>query len=179
MHLRLLQKKGAVMHFRIRLKVFSLLLTVLMFVMGCGDDSSDSPVPASNPPPTSGGTNPPPTTAENITVTIATNSMNLGNNAFGTNPLIVAPGTTVIWVNNDTVPHTSTSSNGIWDSEILNPGQSFSFKFNNTGDFSYFCEVHPSMRGMVRVTSTSSTNEPSPSPSPLSSPNASPGTGGY
>ena len=79
-----------------------------------------------------------------------------GNSAFGTNPLVIPVGTSVQWINQDSMPHTMTSANiaGSLKSANLAPGKSYSFTFTQAGDFPYFCEIHPSMRGMVRVTSS-------------------------
>ena|ERR687886_536565 len=77
--------------------------------------------------------------------------VSIENFAFNPPNISVAPGTTVTWVNNDTVPHTTTADDGTWDSETLQPGQSFSFTFSSAGTFPYHCEIHPSMRGTVTV----------------------------
>jgi|GEM_PF-1631353 plastocyanin len=80
------------------------------------------------------------------------------NSIFGTGDqvkngngyVVVAAGTQVIWENEDTTQHTTTSVNGVWDSGILNPGQSFSFTFNKPGVYNYICNVHP-MSGTIVV----------------------------
>jgi plastocyanin len=77
--------------------------------------------------------------------------VSIENFAFNPPNISVAPGTTVTWVNNDTVPHTTTASDGTWDSETLQPGESFSFTFDTPGTFPYFCEIHPFMTGTVTV----------------------------
>ncbi len=74
------------------------------------------------------------------------------------------------WVNNDTVPHTATSDTGVWDSGTLNPGQSFSFTFNDAGTFPYHCAIHgaASMSGTIVVENASPTPSASPTePPPL------------
>lgn len=84
--------------------------------------------------------------------------IDIKNSIFGTGDqvkngngyIIVAVGTQVIWENEDDTQHTTTSVNGIWDSGILNPGQSFSFTFTKPGTYSYICNVHP-MTGTVVV----------------------------
>ena len=63
----------------------------------------------------------------------------------------VAVGTTVTWTNSDTVPHTATHADGAFDSGILDPGQSFSYTFDEAGTFDYICLVHPEMKGTVVV----------------------------
>jgi len=80
------------------------------------------------------------------------------NSIFGTGDqvkngngyVVVAAGTQVIWENEDTTQHTTTSVNGVWDSGIMNPGQSFSFTFNKPGVYNYICNVHP-MSGTIVV----------------------------
>ncbi|HTE48988.1 MAG TPA: ice-binding family protein, partial [Candidatus Paceibacterota bacterium] len=73
--------------------------------------------------------------------------------AFDPSVLNVKTGTKVTWINNDTVPHTVTADSGsLFDSGILSPGQSFSFKFTDLGTVNYHCTVHPSMTGSVTVT---------------------------
>ena len=44
-----------------------------------------------------------------------------------------------------------TSVDGQFDSEVLNPGDSFMLTFPEAGTFSYYCEIHPSMTGSVIV----------------------------
>jgi plastocyanin len=78
--------------------------------------------------------------------------ISIANSLFGTGSVTVKVGTTVTWVNHDGTQHTSTSDNGVWSSPILNPGQSFSFKFTSAGTYTYHCEIHP-MNGVVNVVS--------------------------
>ncbi|HUK36630.1 MAG TPA: cupredoxin domain-containing protein, partial [Vicinamibacterales bacterium] len=59
--------------------------------------------------------------------------------------------TTVVWQNNDTVAHTSTSNTNGWNSGTLQPGQSFGFTFTSPGTFPYHCTIHQNMVGTVTV----------------------------
>ena len=72
---------------------------------------------------------------------------------FGFSPFIVhvPPGTTVTWTNTGDQPHSATSDTQVWDSDILQKGQSFSFKFDQPGSYDYFCKPHPFMRGKIVV----------------------------
>jgi plastocyanin len=63
----------------------------------------------------------------------------------------VQPGDTITWVNEGNHPHTVTSDDGLFDSEVLNPGDSFSVTFPEAGTLTYHCEIHPSMTGSVTV----------------------------
>ena len=46
---------------------------------------------------------------------------------------------------------TLVSPDGIFDSERFLPGDSWSYKFEESGAFSYFCTIHPWMEGIVLV----------------------------
>ena len=63
----------------------------------------------------------------------------------------VAPGTTVIWTNADAFGHTATSDTRLWDSGMLQPGQTFSHTFDKPGSYPYHCAVHTFMTGTVTV----------------------------
>jgi plastocyanin len=65
--------------------------------------------------------------------------------------ITVESGTTVMWVNEGSHPHTVTSDDGQFDSEALNPGDSFMVTFSGQGTLTYHCEIHPSMTGSVTV----------------------------
>jgi plastocyanin len=73
---------------------------------------------------------------------------------FSYNPqtLKVSRYTTVIWKNNDMADHTVTSDSDIWNSGDIMNGKSYSRRFNSVGIFGYHCDIHPSMKGTVNVT---------------------------
>ncbi|MBB6400818.1 plastocyanin [Methanococcus maripaludis] len=63
----------------------------------------------------------------------------------------VKVGTTVIWVQKDSVRHTVTSNDGIFDSGLLSEGISWEYTFNEVGTYGYYCIPHPYMEGTVEV----------------------------
>lgn len=71
--------------------------------------------------------------------------------AFVPATLSVPVGTTVSWRNDDPAPHTVTSADGIFDSQQLDQGGSYSVVFDRPGVYRYRCEIHPTMVGEVRV----------------------------
>jgi plastocyanin len=81
----------------------------------------------------------------------ATVTVSIENFAFAPAELSVAPGTTVIWTNHDDIPHTITSTDGAFKSHALDTDDSFSFKFEKTGSYRYFCSLHPRMVGTIKV----------------------------
>ena len=73
---------------------------------------------------------------------------------FVPDSVTINEGDSVIWINNDGVPHTSTSDSSLWDSGILNNGDSYTLQLNTAGEYPYHCTVHPSMLGNITVQST-------------------------
>lgn len=82
--------------------------------------------------------------AEEVTVSI-------DNFTFTPAEVVVAPGTTVTWVNNDDIPHNVVDKKQAFRSKVLDTEGKFSFTFNTAGDFTYFCALHPHMTGKVVV----------------------------
>ena len=66
-----------------------------------------------------------------------------------------------MWTNSDNNLHTVTSGTpnaedvgGAFDSgltALITPAKTYSHKFTNTGEFTYFCRVHPTMIGKIVV----------------------------
>ena len=63
----------------------------------------------------------------------------------------IKTGGTVTWSNNDGMPHTVTANDGSFGSEQLGTGGTFAHTFDKPGTYSYFCTLHPMMRGTVVV----------------------------
>ena len=71
--------------------------------------------------------------------------------AFAPTTIEIVAGDEVTWSNVDAAPHTVTSTQGLFGSETLDPGDSFAFTFEEPGTYPYRCEIHPDMQGQVRV----------------------------
>ena len=65
--------------------------------------------------------------------------------------LTVTAGTTVTWVNNGSTAVTVTSPDGLFDSDTIAAGASFSYTFDTPGTYRYFCVPYPHMKGVVVV----------------------------
>ncbi len=78
-------------------------------------------------------------------------SVGIGDNFFDPPDAAIEPGTTITWTNNGALPHTVTADDGSFDSGVLNPGDSFTVAFDGQGTVTYFCAIHPEMRGSVTV----------------------------
>jgi plastocyanin len=74
----------------------------------------------------------------------------IDNFTFEPAQLTVKVGTTVTWKNRDDIPHTVVSA-GKFRSKALDTDDSFSFTFTTSGEYKYFCSLHPHMTGTVKV----------------------------
>ena len=74
--------------------------------------------------------------------------------SFEPSSVRIKAGTSVTWLN-CTVPdepaHTTTADQGRWNSPLLSEGETFTERFDAPGAFSYHCEPHPFMTGVVEV----------------------------
>ena len=74
--------------------------------------------------------------------------------SFQASDVHVKAGGSVTWVNCEpagTTSHTSTSDQGVWQSPLLAPGETFTQTFVTPGVFPYHCTPHPFMTGRVTV----------------------------
>jgi len=69
----------------------------------------------------------------------------------------IGVGESVTWHNDSSVIHTVTSGNtedgpdGFFDSSIIISGDTFTHTFTETGQYEYFCSIHPWMTATVTV----------------------------
>jgi len=77
----------------------------------------------------------------------------LNNRFFLPSRAVIPQGDTVQWINDDTVGHTVTAvrfnSGLIWPQGSAYGPSSYSHKFDKSGTFAYFCQIHPYMSGVV------------------------------
>ena len=65
--------------------------------------------------------------------------------------LTVKAGDAIVWVNKDMFPHTATSTEKLFDSRQIDPGQSWTYRAVKKGTVPYICSLHPTMQGTLRV----------------------------
>ncbi len=129
-HLPLLSVMVGITHrgVEMRMKFGSALMVVTLTAVACGGSEGEGG-DATQPP--------------GVSITIE-------DFDFG-DPLSAVVGETVTVTNADGVPHTWTSTEDFFDSGSLGGGDSFSFTFEEAGDYSFFCSIHPSMTGSITV----------------------------
>jgi plastocyanin len=91
-------------------------------------------------------------TKASIPVKASKTEVVIDNFSFSPKTTVVPIGATVTWTNHDDVPHVITSDKDQFNkSPVLKTGQSFSNAFATAGTYSYFCSIHPRMRGKIIV----------------------------
>lgn len=96
--------------------------------------------------------------ATTANVFIPNGNSKMGNAGFFTPlHLEIQKGTTVVWINDDTVGHTVQSQDGQgnvisrFNSDVLKTGDRFAYKFDEDGIYHYFCTIHPWRVGVITV----------------------------
>src|SRR5579884_1254050 len=139
------------------------MLAVLALLAACGGSATGTGGTTPTTVPTTAATSAPttvstptntPTSSSGSAVTITTDSS--GSFAFSPATLTVKVGTTVIWTNTTSAPHTVTSDDGkTFDSGSSNPvspqGGTFKFTFTKPGTYTYHCQFHPYMKATIIV----------------------------
>ncbi|MFZ1489007.1 MAG: plastocyanin/azurin family copper-binding protein [Ilumatobacteraceae bacterium] len=68
---------------------------------------------------------------------------------FQPDPLVVAAGTTITFVNEDAIDHTVTAGTReqptpqVFDGQLAQQGATFELTLDEPGTYEYFCQVHP------------------------------------
>ena len=75
----------------------------------------------------------------------------IDNFTFTPETITIPAGTQVTWTNRDDIPHNVVSEDKSIKSKVLDTDEKFSFTFTKPGTYSYFCSIHPKMKGKVVV----------------------------
>lgn len=125
----------------------ALVITAFALLTACGESGNDDAGAPNQAPAAS---------ASDVTMQLV---------SFRPETVTVEAGTTVTWTQKDPGFHTVTSGtveqggvgvtpapDGRFDSGELATGKTFTHTFDQSGTYSYFCEIHPAtMRGVVQV----------------------------
>lgn len=100
------------------------------------------------------------TVSENLisSVLIPNGNFDIANTGFYIPLNLEVPsGTTVEWINDDSVPHTIQSQDeqgkiiGLFNSAPLMTGEKFEYAFDEPGVYNYYCSLHPWRVGIITV----------------------------
>ncbi|MFC1920774.1 cupredoxin family copper-binding protein [Chloroflexota bacterium] len=121
------------------------LIFAVTFALSCQSQAPEQvPPEPSNGLPLAPTSEEPPVTPPQIEVAI-------DGLAFNPAVLNVPVGTTVVWYNNDSVTHTITARDNLFDSGNLDPGDTFRYTFEQSGELEYYCKIHPSIVGEITI----------------------------
>lgn len=133
------------------------LIALVVIAIGIGVaimlmSGDDEPEATTQQPATSSPTTPPNSTETTPPPTTTTGAVSMEGSAFTPANITVRVGTTITWTNNDNTLHDVVAdSDGGPNSSNMQEGDTFSFKFENVGEFPYHCSYHPGMTGKVTV----------------------------
>jgi plastocyanin len=137
-------------------------MTGKVVVSGTGSIPTSQPIPSEPTTPTDSQPNPQPTPESKLFEVLIPQGAALQTitEFYSPSNLSINTTDTIIWKNNDEGFHTVTSTEeGGFDSGLYGPAESFSFQFNTSGTFDYFCVVHPWMTGSITVIGQEKTNQ--------------------
>lgn len=136
-------------------KTVTVIAAGLLLAACAGSESTETTADTTAPAETTVATAAPTTTPDTTPPDTAAAdgpaaTINISGSSFGSSPT-VSVGDEVEVTNNDAIPHTWTSSDGVWDSGSLGQGDTFSFTFEEAGEYPFVCLIHSSMSGTVTV----------------------------
>jgi len=142
--------------------VLGILILAVILAYGCAPQT-DTPTIITEPEPIADETPAEPGVEEAVveepteepktsTVTEPT-TVDIDISGFAFNPatITIKKGTTVRWTQKDSTRHSATSDDGVFDSQLLSKGETYSHTFNDAGTFKYHCRPHSSMKGKIIV----------------------------
>jgi len=138
------------MRTRRALPTFAIL--AVLGLAACGDDDSDTTATSGD-----GGANPPAETRAQDNApapsgeAVRSAKVEIVDFEFVPSTVTVQEGGKVIWQNKDAEEHTATLDDGSFDTGELAEGKLKSESFKEPGTYTYYCELHPEMTGMVEV----------------------------
>ena len=87
----------------------------------------------------------------NVTSTGSAPVVHLKDFAFQPATLTISAGQRVTFQNDDDEAHTVTATDKSFDSAGLDSGRTWSHTFEKPGTYTYFCVLHPYMKGKIIV----------------------------
>ena len=91
------------------------------------------------------------------TTPVSNSIVSISNMSFVPSTVTISAGSSVTWVNNDSMDHTVTSDTALFDSGTISAagtsgaGGTFTYTFNTPGTYPYHCAIHPGMTGTIVV----------------------------
>ncbi|MDX1468694.1 MAG: cupredoxin domain-containing protein [Acidimicrobiia bacterium] len=129
----------------------TILLIVALAVAATSCTEQATPDPTTTSAPTTTAPPAPTTTAPAPTTTAAAEPLIFISGFRFQGADTVSVGTTLEVENRDSVDHTWTSVDDVFNSGTLGGGDTFTFTFDAPGEYEFFCAIHPDMTGSITV----------------------------
>lgn len=138
--------------------LLTLLSALALVLAACASDTASPPADETDAPTgtaTDAPTDDPPEATDAPADGEA--SVRIASSVFNPNRLTIAAGTTVVFTNDDALPHTIThGTNGQAEddpyvNEQVSPGGTVSVTFDEAGTFAITCRIHPTMNMTITV----------------------------
>lgn len=89
--------------------------------------------------------------ASRVEQSAAAATVQIAGMAFSPALVTIESGGSVTWDQSAAMPHTVTAADGGFSSKRMTAGNSYTRVFDEPGTYTYYCSVHPSMRGEIVV----------------------------
>ena len=117
----------------------------------------EPPPPVTDSPETSAAPAEPPRTGKGRSgedpeaTTSATRTVLMRDIEFNPRDLTIDPGDTVRWENEDSEPHNAIGEDDSFETPVIDQGETSEHTFQSSGEYPYFCTIHPGMDGTITV----------------------------
>ncbi len=135
------------MRSRIAVPIVLLLLAFGLACCGGGDDETTVTETSTQSTTEESGGNAPAPSGD----AVRSAKVEIEDFAYDPDPVTIAAGGKVTWINRDSAPHTATAEDGSFDTGTLEEGKLKSETFKEPGTYAYICSIHPQMHGTVEV----------------------------
>ena len=92
-------------------------------------------------------------------------TVDVTDDSYNPKTFSVEVGTTVVFKNTSTLPHTATADNGSFDTGMIAKGESKSVTLKKTGTFPFYCQYHGAAGGVGQSGTITVTAAAAPAPS--------------
>jgi plastocyanin len=141
---------------RLQALLLAVLTALSLSLVACGGGSDETTV---TEPPAESTTESPESTDEEGSANapapsgdaVRSAKVEIKDFAYNPDPVTIEAGGKVIWINQDSAPHTATAEDGSFDTGTLEEGKLKSESFKEPGTYAYICSIHPQMHGTVEV----------------------------
>jgi plastocyanin len=131
----------------------SLVAVATVLFIGCGGGAPTAPVQSVTTATATSASSPTPSLTP-IAVAYVKIVGKGGKYVFDPATLTIKAGTQVVWTNDSNAPHTVTSDTGVFNTPgNLTENQTFKVIFSKPGRYTYYCNIHTYMTGVIIVTS--------------------------